>query len=240
MNFNKKIVALSISLLVLLSSCVMQQGITMSTGQNGWATTDLSVSDFFVTVLEDFKPFNEDVNPKPILETSVDDFMVELDKAASTSESSVLKLNENTYFIDFTFSSLTELLKDLNNREDQSLLTIEKKGDIQTLTFYLDLQNYPELTKIVPFLADENFETFGPLYNEGMSDVEYYEMISYILGEEGPDAIKNSVISLRLTAPKNIISQKGGILEGKNVVRFDIPLIDILLLSAPITFYASW
>ncbi len=240
MNFNKKIVALSISLLVLLSSCVMQQGITMSTGQNGWATTDLSVSDFFVTVLEDFKPFNEDVNPKPILETSVDDFMVELDKAASTSESSVLKLNENTYFIDFTFSSLTELLKDLNNREDQSLLTIEKKGDIQTLTFYLDLQNYPELTKIVPFLADENFETFGPLYNEGMSDVEYYEMIGYILGEEGPDAIKNSVISLRLTAPKNIISQKGGILEGKNVVRFDIPLIDILLLSAPITFYASW
>ena len=240
MNFNKKIVALSISLLVLLSSCVMQQGITMSTGQNGWATTDLSVSDFFVTVLEDFKPFNEVVNPKPILETSVDDFMVELDKAASTSESSVLKLNENTYFIDFTFSSLTELLKDLNNREDQSLLTIEKKGDIQTLTFYLDLQNYPELTKIVPFLADENFETFGPLYNEGMSDVEYYEMIGYILGEEGPDAIKNSVISLRLTAPKNIISQKGGILEGKNVVRFDIPLIDILLLSAPITFYASW
>ncbi|NCB02151.1 MAG: hypothetical protein EOM67_08295 [Spirochaetia bacterium] len=240
MKFIRNMLALTIATLILSTSCVMQQGISLGAGQNGWATTDLSVSEFFVAVLEDFQPFSEEVNPKPILETSVDDFVCELDKAGSTSQVSALKLNDNSYFIDFTFSSLNELLKDLNKRENQSLLSLETNGNTQSLNFYLDLNNYPELTRIVPFLADENFETFGPLYNEGMSEDEYYEMISYILGEEGPSAISESVISLRLTAPKAIKSQDGGILEGKNVVRFDIHLIDILLLSAPITFSAYW
>jgi len=222
------------------TSCVMQQGLSLSSGSNGWATTDLSVTPFFATVLEDFQPFSEEEHPRPLLDTSIEDFTKELSKVSSTSYVSSIKLNDYTYFIDFTFSSLTELLKDLNNREEQSIVSIKKIGNRERLDFFLDINNYPELTRIVPFLANENFETFGPLYNEGMNEDEYYEMISYILDEQGPEEIKNSIISLRLTTPSRIISQEGGIKEGENVVRFDIPLIDILLLSEPIVFYAVW
>ncbi len=218
----------------------MQQGISLSRGGSGWATTDLSVTPFFATVLEDFQPFSEEENPKPLLDSSIENFTKELSKASSTSYISSLKLNDYTYFIDFTFSSLTQLLKDLNNREEQSIVTIKRTGNRERLDFFLDINNYPELTRIVPFLADENFETFGPLYNEGMSEDEYYEMISYILDEKGPQEIRESIISLQLTTPSTIISQEGGIIEGNNVIRFDIPLIDILLLSEPITFYAVW
>jgi len=65
-------------------------------------------------------------------------------------------------------------------------------------------------------------------------------MISYILGEEGPDAIMQSVISIRIATPTSVISQEGGTKTGTNTVRFDIPLIDILLLAKPITFSATW
>ncbi len=105
---------------------------------------------------------------------------------------------------------------------------------------YLDLDNYPELERIVPFMADENFETFGPRYNVGMSEDEYLEMIMYILGEEGPPAIEESVISLRLNTPGKILASEGGTKESSNTIRFDIPLIDILLLAEPVSFYAEW
>lgn len=240
MNRTIKIVFVSLIVIFSFSSCVMQQGVSLSSGGSGWATTDLSVTPFFATVLEDFQPFSEEENPRPLLDVSIENFTTELSRASSTSYVSSLKLNDYTYFIDFTFSSLTELLKDLNNREEQSIVTITKTKNNERLDFFLDINNYPELTRIVPFLADENFETFGPLYNEGMSEDEYYEMISYILDESGPEEIKNSIISLRLTTPSKIISQRGGVKEGNNVIRFDIPLIDILLLSEPITFYATW
>ena len=239
MNRVKVLIIIIISI-AALTSCVMQQGISLSSGNNGWATTDLSVTPFFATVLEDFQPFSEEENPRPILDTSIEEFIRELTKASSTSQISSLKLNDYTYFIDFTFSSLTQLLTDLNNREEQSIITISKVGDKTRLDFFLDINNYPELARIVPFIADENFETFGPLYNIGMSEDEYYEMISYILDEKGPKEIQQSLISLVLTTPSTITSQRGGIKEGNNVIRFDIPLIDILLLSEPIKFYAQW
>ncbi|MBN2859784.1 MAG: hypothetical protein JXK93_05945 [Sphaerochaetaceae bacterium] len=234
------LIAAAIILIFTLSGCVMQQGISLTSTQSGWATTDLSVYDFFVRVLEDFEPFDPDLEEKPILETAVEDFVTELDAAQSTDFVDAMQINDTNYFIDFTFSSLQELLKDLNDREEQSLLTITKKGSRTRMSFYLDLDNYPELERIVPFMADENFETFGPRYNVGMSEAEYLEMIMYILGEEGPPAIDESVISLRLNTPGRILASEGGVMESSNTIRFDIPLIDILLLGEPVSFYAEW
>jgi hypothetical protein len=48
------------------------------------------------------------------------------------------------------------------------------------------------------------------------------------------------VISLRLTTPSSIKSQNGGIRESSNSIRFDIPLIEFLLLAEPIEFSATW
>lgn len=226
--------------MALLSSCVMQQGLSMSSSRAGWATTDLYVYDFFLTVLEDFEPFTPEEREKSIMDASVDDFVTQLHGTSSASNIASSKIGDNGYFIDFTYSSLEDLLSDLNKREPQSIVTVRTRGEDTTLRFYLDLKNYPQLTRIIPFLADPNFETFGPLYNEGMSEAEYLDMISYILGEDGPPSITNSVISLRLTTPSTIKSQNGGVRESSNSIRFDIPLIEFLLLAEPIEFNATW
>jgi hypothetical protein len=183
---------------------------------------------------------------KPIIETrsimdvAVDDFVDNLYSTTSASAIGSIKIGDNSYFIDFDFSSLEKLLSELNRKEDQSIFQIAKRGSQTSLNFYLDINNYPQLVKMVPFLADPNFETFGPLYNEGMSEQEYLEMISYILGEEGPSAIDESIISLRVTLPKIILRHSNGVKESPNSIRFDIPLIDFLLLAKPITFSVSW
>jgi hypothetical protein len=218
----------------------MQQGISMTRNRSGWATTDLYVYDFFKTVLEDFEPFSPEERTQSFMDASIDDFVAQLHQTPSARDISSMKIGENGYFIDFTFSSLEELLRDLNKRESQTIVQVVQSGSDTTLLIHLDLENYPQLARMIPFLADPNFETFGPLYNEGMSEEEYLDMISYILGEEGPPSIEESVISLRLTAPSVIKRQSGGIHESPNSIRFDIPLIDFLLLAEPIEFSATW
>ena len=236
----KHLLIILIVVLVSTSGCVMQQGLSMSQNRSGWATTDLYAYDFFLDVLEDFEPFTPEKKEQSIMDASIEDFVQQLHQTASASNISSMKIGDNGYFIDFTFSSLEQLLTDLNKREPQTIITIRNTGKQTTLTIYLDIINYPQLTRIIPFLADPNFETFGPLYNEGMSEEEYLDMISYILGEDGPPAINDSVISLRVTAPSVIKKQKNGVLESSNSIRFDIPLIDFLLLAKPITFSATW
>ncbi len=219
---------------------MLYQGLNVSSTKAGWATTDLTAYDFFIDVLEDFRPFTSEEEPRPMLDTFIDDFVNQLYTTNSASNISAMKIGEGGYFIDFTFSSLEQLLDDLNARQKQSIVKIEEHGRETTLKIYLDLDNYPQLEKIIPFLADPNFETFGPRYNEGMSDAEYLEMIDYILGEEGPGAIEESLIALRINTPKNILSHSGGTKESSSSIRFEIPLIDFLLLAHPIEFSVTW
>ncbi|MFA5513604.1 MAG: hypothetical protein WDA17_01640 [Sphaerochaetaceae bacterium] len=236
----KHILPFLLIIILSFSSCVVQQGLNMSLSQNGWATTDLYVDNFFLEVLEDFEPFYEEQLDKSILDTFVDDFIINLQGAKSASAIEFIKINPNSYFIDFNFSSLANLLDDLNKIGTQEIVKITQSKNETTLNFNLNLNNYPQLVRMVPFLGDPNFETFGPLYNEGMSKDEYYEMISYILGSQGPESIKNSLISIRLTVPKSIKHQTNGFAEGINSIRFDIPLIDFLLLDKPILFSVTW
>ncbi len=243
-SFPKKSRIISIALVIIAiaisSSCVMQQGITLQANNSGWSTTDLIVDDFFIAVLEDFAPFSPEKKQKTIMEESVDDFVRMLYEMNSASNISVIRTGENGFFIDFDFTSLQQFLLEMNKQQPQSILTFRQAGNRTTMTFNLDMKNYPQLAKMIPFLADPNFETFGPLYNEGMSPEDYLDMISYILGEEGPDAIMESVISMRFTTPAAIVSHQGGKKLGINTVQFDMPLIDILLLAKPITFNVTW
>lgn len=239
-KFRYIVLATVIVNLVFLSGCVMQQGLSLTRNRSGWATTDLYVYDFFLTVLEDFEPFTTEKQETSLMDASVNDFVYQLHETKSASDIASVKLGTNGYFIDFTFSSLEDLLQDLNRREPQTIVKVTSTAGESTLRIYLDLNNYPQLARMVPFLQDPNFETFGPLYNEGMSEEEYLDMISYILGEEGPTAITDSTISLRITTPSVIKHHTGGTKESPNSIRFDIPLIDFLLLAEPIQFSATW
>ena len=119
---------------------------------------------------------------------------------------------------------------------EQSIFSI---GD-NSFSFYLDINNYPELKTFLPFLSDPNFDVYGPEYNQGMSEADYLEMMSFLLGEEAPDAITNSQITIQLNVPGTISENVNAEVIDSDTVSFTFPLVKFLLLSEPIEFSVSW
>lgn len=236
MNLKKNLFIILILIFPLLASCVVTEDLSINTNGSGSSEISISVEDFFITVLNDFSEFSSDETDKPIMDLAIDDTANKLTENKSTTNVVFTKVGKNSYDGSFDFSSLSTLIDDLAQTDNQSVLTLKNNK----LKFYLDLDNYYQLTKVIPFLADPNFEPFGPEYNEGLSEDDYLEMISFMLGEEGPDAIRNSTITLNFETPKPIKTYKGGEKISDRDFTYSFPLIDFLLLAEPLEFELTW
>jgi hypothetical protein len=224
-----------LTLVLLLGSCTVSQRLDFSPVPPK-ADFTFNVEEFFVDVLEDFSDFSTKKSDRPVMDQAIDDFETLLDSAPSTKAVHLEKTGENAWNGTFIFSDVESLVRDLGAPTDQQLLKTANGG----ITFHLTLETYPQLVPIIPFLADENFEAFGPEYNQGLSADDYLEMISFMLGEEGPPAIEQSTITLRVTTPKPIKSMINGRKLDPTTYEFSFPLIDFLLLAEPITFTVTW
>lgn len=223
--------------LLFLSSCTITE--SLSFRQTGYHNSefDFSVEDFFIAVLQDFSDFSSpQEDDGALMDKAIDDFGRALSYSPTTREVALNKIGENAYRGTFVFSDLMRLVSDLGAGDQQSLLNV----DGTSLTFSLSMDNYHQLVPVIPFLADENFEAFGPVYNQGLSEADYLEMISFMLGEEGPPAIESSVITLQVKTPTPITTFSQGRKVSEQVYEFSFPLIDFLLLAKPITFSVTW
>jgi len=223
-------------MLVLASSCVVTEQLSFTGSTNNSSKFDFTVEDFFIAVLEDFSEFVPEDQETSLMDKAITDFDRALRYSTTTNNVNIHKLSGNAYEGQFNFMDLDKLFADLGAGNDQSLL----KQTNNTLTFNLSMDNYDQLVPVIPFLADENFEAFGPVYNQGLSESDYLEMISFMLGEEGPPAIEKSTITLRIATPKPITSFTNGKKVATSIYEFSFPLIDFLLLAEPITFAVSW
>ncbi|MGD1821234.1 MAG: hypothetical protein ACPKM0_00535 [Pleomorphochaeta sp.] len=235
MNFKKYILFLMITFPFLIG-CVVTEDLSINEDESGSSQIEISVEDFFITVLNDFSEFSTDDNNKPIMDLAIDDTANKLTKNDTTTNVLFTKVGKNSYEGYFDYTSLSTLISDLGETENQTIMVVNDNK----LNFYLDLDNYSQLTKAIPFLADPNFEPFGPEYNEGLTEDDYLEMISFMLGEEGPDAIRNSVITLNFETPSPIVSYSGGQKISSTLFQYSFPLIDFLLLAEPLEFELEW
>jgi hypothetical protein len=85
------------------------------------------------------------------------------------------------------------------------------------------------------FLDNPFFRMFSPVENEGTTEAEYLEMMEFLLGEEGPEAVKGSMIEIRVNVKGRILSHSGGRIDGKSVI-YEIPLLRVLLLEEPLEY----
>ncbi len=227
---------------LLLSGCVVTENLALQSTTGGTSTTDLVVLQFFSEVLEDMSAFAP-ASDETITDAAVRDFTNNLASANNTSDVTyeiIPMETDSAYTIDFGFKNLQQLFTDLSGGNSQSILTVKQAANRTTLDFFLDINNYPQLTKIIPFLADPNFEVWGPLYNTGETADNYLEMMSFILSEDGPPAIENSMITLRFTTPSKILSNTNGKVVNATTFEYSFPLIDFLLLHKPLKFSVSW
>ena len=236
----------SIFFVFLMSSCVVAEKLTLTGDYTqvkavpGKNHVDLSVDDFFVGIVEDLSDWENTGNNDPIIDVAIQDFEKNLEASSVTSSIRFLETGHNTYMGDFAFTNFTQLLIDLSNgQSDQSVVTMTEKNGKTHVEISINMDNYEQLTKIIPFLADPNFEVYGPLYNNDLTEEEYLEMVSFILGEQCPDSIANSSIKIQVVAPK-AISDHNGKLRNSKTVEFSFPLIDFLLLHHSIDFYLEY
>ncbi|AEV30459.1 hypothetical protein SpiGrapes_2701 [Sphaerochaeta pleomorpha str. Grapes] len=229
-------VALAVMAMLSLSSCVVTEDLHILKDNSYSSAFDFSVEDFFIAVLQDFNDFMPSDSNETIMDGAIADFQKALESGISTSNVSMQKLNDNAYKGTFDFTNIEQLFSDLGAGSNQTILVQQGK----TLHFNLSMDNYDQLVPVIPFLSDENFEAFGPTYNQGLSEADYLEMISFMLGEEGPGAISKSVITLRINTPGIITTFSNGKKISDQVFEFSFPLIDFLLLAKPISFSVSW
>ena len=232
----KKTVPLILSAIVFLSSCTVSQALEAQSALSGTAETKLEVDQFFLDLLEDFSDF-ESKSGYSIMD---EDMLNLTDRINSSSSSSSVKLltdgNSRKYVISFDYSSLEKLVYDLNGGKDNTLLSLEDNKVALNLTY----DNYDELESVIPFLSDPNFEVYGPRYSNGMTEEEYKDMISFLLGEEGVEALEKSFVSIDIRTPGDITGTKGAMKIGSRRAVFSFPIIDFLLLNEPLTFSVEW
>ena len=236
----------SVFCVMMMSSCVVAEKLTLTGDYTqakavpGKNHVDLSVDDFFVGVVEDLSDWENKGNNDPIIDVAVQDFVKNLEASSVTSSIRFLETGHNTYMGDFSFTDFSQLLIDLSNGQaDQSVVTMTQKNGKTHVEISINMDNYEQLTKMIPFLADPNFEVYGPLYNNDLTEEEYLEMVSFILGEQCPESIGNSSIKIQVVAPKAITAHNGKARNSKTV-EFSFPLIDFLLLHHSIDFYLEY
>ncbi len=219
---------------LLIASCQVSETLNVRSSSSIESSTNIKTEDFFIEVLEDFGEFLPE-NDMSIMDSAMKGFSDQLDRSKNTERATLSIVGHNQYMVDFSTDNIIALIEELGGKA-QSLFTSSKNS----ISFYVDIDNFEELTRIVPFLADPNFEVYGPLYNQGTSEEDYLDMIYYLLGEEGPDAIENGYVSIEIHTPSEITKVTGAQKKDNNTALFEFPIIDFLLLNKPLSFSISW
>ncbi|MCF0238463.1 MAG: hypothetical protein HUK24_07665 [Sphaerochaetaceae bacterium] len=232
------------------SSCVVAEKLTFNdeiskTTISGKNHIDLTVSDFFVSLVEDLSSWQDKNSEDPILEVAINDFKSNLEKSSNANSVRFLLTGYNTYMGDFSFTDFTALLDDLANGGkqektiNQDIVKLYEQNGKTRLEIAINMDNYDTLTQIIPFLADPSFEVYGPKYNHDLTEEDYLDMVSFILGEDCPSNIQSSSIKFQIVAPKAISSHNGS-LKNSKTVEFSLPILDFLLLHEPIFFFVEY
>jgi hypothetical protein len=106
----------------------------------------------------------------------------------------------------------------------------------RTLRVHLSGDNYHQLTTLFPALDNPLLVGLGPQPDLEVTDPEYLEMIAFVLGEGGPDAVNESAVTVTVKVEGRVIDQQGGELQSDGSIVITIPLLRILVLDQPLDY----
>ena len=234
-----------IAAVLILCGCTVTQSVSLGRKGGGSTGVTLETTDFFKDLIVDLTSFTdigEDDGRTPdtvLLDRSIGTLWANIQKSSASTSSYFWRTPERVYIGEISFSNLPALIADLGAKAGQSDIDSLFRLEDNSLTIRIAMENWHVLTELVPFLTEENFETYGPVYNHGQDEEEYLEMMDFILGDETSAQILGSRIILRITAP-GCITSANGTLEGADTAVFSIPLIRLLLLNEDIELHLSW
>ena len=220
--------------LCFLTGCTVTEQMTI--GRTGGSIdSDIDIESYFIEVLEDLAEFMPESN-ESVMDSAISTFSCQLAESGHAGDVVFVKDGENNYVGSFSFDSFSALVSAMNENREQSVI----KETANSLEFHVDIDNYTELEQIVPFLADPNIEVYLAKYNIGYSVEEYLEMLVFSLGEEAPESVMNSNITLNIAVPGSITALEGAQKLSDSSFSYTFRLIDFLLLQRPLSFRVEW
>ena len=141
--------------------------------------------------------------------------------------------SEHRVEVEFAFENAEAVLPSAATIAQADIITFEEVEDGTRVRLYLDVDNYRLLSEVFPLLDDPTIRAMGPEENAEITQEDYLSMMGFILGPAGPEAIAESLITIRVTVDGELVSQRGGRMEDGLAV-FEVPLLDLLLLHEPV------
>ncbi len=221
--------------LALFGSCSMSQEVTLDRSGAGEVVFSVGMASYLGDVIEQMGML---IDPEAAAEAGSGSFFdvpairegFESNKklSAVTVESpDRLSLNGG-----FRFTSVEDMVKQANEgTPGTQMISFSSTGSESQLTVLLNRATVSSMIKSNPELDNPLVQMFGPSSTEGMSEEDYLDMMEFGLGEESRKGIIASKLSLTVKVTGEILEQRGGTKLNSSAVRFDIPLLDILLLE---------
>ncbi len=226
--------------LSLVSSCSVNQTLSLSVSGSGKIGLDVALKPVFVRYLLDLSEAVSETADRSKAEIfKLDEIQKTLLAKPGVTITKIVSQRQDSLSLEFGCSSLGSLVASVKKEGVRDILTLREKGGVKELAFHLDKQNYKQLADFFPLLKNPVFESLSPQENEDISETDYLDIILFALGDGGPDAVKASTVTVKLLVDGTIISQKGGQQNG-NTVTFTLPLIKILVLDKPIDLSVSY
>jgi hypothetical protein len=240
----KKKNIIGLSIILILSSCTMKQEILLEKSGEGQIKFEIGMASYLGEVIEQVEMLLDPETKIPDEEGSFFDVAAIEEGFSSNENISALilktpdKLNLEG---SFRFTSVEDMLSKVEKDSPQSkLISFNKRASSSDLTVKITRETVVALLESNPALNNPLVENFGPAATVGLSSVDYLDMMEFALGEESRLGIQNSKLSINIRVAGKILKQSGGTKIDDSSVRFDIPLLDILILDKNLTYTLSY
>lgn len=233
-----------LGILLLLSSCSMKQEIYLDKSGEGEVRFEIGMASYLGEVIQQVEMLLATDTKVPSEEDSFFDIDA-IEKGFSSNENvsglslttpDRLKLKGS-----FQFSSVEEMLAKVEKGSPQSqLINFSKGASASDLSVRITRETVVALLESNPALNNPLVENFGPAATVGLDSADYLDMMEFALGEESRLGIQNSKLSITIKVAGKILNQKGGTMIDSSTVRYDIPLLDILILDKNLNYTLSY
>ena len=229
------------ALLLATAGCTVNQQLTLRVDRSGEARIEVTLEQVFVDYLDTLSEAAGGADESGLVPESVFD-TEEVERSIgerrgvtvthiATPAPEALELN-------LAFEDLKAMLAHnapVPGPAASPLLTFSG-GEPNTLQVHLDRHNYRELTNLFPILDHPLLVSLGPQQDLEVTDAEYLEMMGFVLGDDGPPAIEDSTVTVRVVVDGTIIDHDGGELQEDGSLLVTIPLIRVLVLDRPLDY----
>ena len=215
-----------------LGACAVTQELTVRADRSGETAIAIDLAPDFVARVKEMAALADIELP--------DEGMINLETLRETlaalpgvTVTQVEAPEENLLDLAFAFDDAPAMFPSPSLLWEAGIVTFEEVEEGTRVRLYLDLDNYKQLAQIFPVLDDPVIRAMGPEENTEITSEDYLTMMGFVLGPSGPDAISESVITIRLTVDGELVSQRGGRIEDGAAI-FELNLLDLLLLHEPV------